>query len=60
MYRIVGNFHEAEVFAVFAIECQVAKISSYAYENFPLYIMRQSQVEIDCHSVTLLHSVVLF
>ena len=32
MYRIAGNFREAEIFAIFAIECQLTKICSH--ENF--------------------------
>ena len=27
-YRIAGNFSEAEIFVIFVIKCQVAKISS--------------------------------
>ena len=32
MYRIVGNCREAEIFAIFTIKCQLAKICSR--ENF--------------------------
>ena len=35
-YRIAGNFREAEIFAIFAIKCQLTKICSR--ENFFLQI----------------------